>query len=63
MPRNFTLPLKGLRVLLKMSKVCFIFLFYRKCNGNDKNIFEENWWFTKIGLGSFWICGVYIVLW
>lgn len=64
MPRDFTLPLKGLkRVLLKMSNVCFIFLFYRKCNGNEKNIFEEKCWLTKIGQGSFWICDVYIVLW
>lgn len=46
-----------------MSKVCFIFLFYRKCNRNEKNIFEEKCWFTKIGQGSFWICDVYIVLW
>lgn len=30
------------RLLLKMSKVCFIFLFYKKCNGKEKIFLKKN---------------------
>lgn len=55
--RLYTATWRTTRVMLKMSNVCFIFLFSRKCDG-IKNIFEEKCWLTKIGRECFWMFGV-----